>query len=119
MSYDPQKFQRSQVLKYKGCSVEFEKIEEGNDGLTRIFFRFSDGLSYGVPIELAPYFQISDSKKLSSYKRFKEKYSALDAKRALENPIQNKSYLEIMENHKTHLGGSIFYVSALKPVRSF
>lgn len=119
MSYDPQKFQRSQVLKYKGCSVEFEKIEEGNDGLTRIFFRFSDGLSYGVPIELAPYFQISDSKKLSSYKRFKEKYSALDAKRALENPIQNKSYLEIMENHKTHLGGSIFYVSALKPVKEF
>lgn len=119
MSYDPKKFQKGQILKYKGCSVEFEKIETGEDGFTRIFVRFSDGMSYGVPIEFAPYFQISDSKKLSTYKRFKTKYSASDAKKAFENPALAKSFIETLENHKTHLNGSVFYVSAVKYSREF
>ena len=119
MSYDPQKFQKGQILKYKGCSVEFDKIEEGKDGQTRIYVKFSDGMLYGVPVEFAPYFQIGESKKLSTYKRFKEKYSAQDAKMALENPVQSKNYLEVLENHKTHLDGSIFYVSSIKSTREF
>ncbi|MDD4366093.1 MAG: DrmE family protein [Eubacteriales bacterium] len=119
MSYDPEKFQKGQILKYKGCSVKFEKIETGEDGFTRIFVKFSDGMSYGVPVEFAPYFQISDSKKLSTYKRFKTKYSALDAKEAFENPTLAKSFVETLENHKTHLSGSVFYVSPVKYSREF
>ena len=119
MQYDPQKFQKGQILKYKGCSVEFNKIEKEKDGKTRIYIKFSDGMLYGVPVEFAPFFQISDSKKLSTYKRFKEHYSALDAKIAHENPTKSMNYLEILENHKTHLDGSIFYVSSIKPIKDF
>lgn len=116
MSYDPQKFQKGQALKYKGCTVEFDRIEKGDDGLTRIFVRFSDGLVSGFPIELAPFFQISDSRRLSTYKKFREKYSIMDAKASAETP---KSYLKILEDHKTHLNGSIFYVSSIKSSREF
>lgn len=119
MLYDPQKFQKGQILKYKGCSVGFDRIEKDKEGKTRIYVKFSDGMSYGVPIEFAPYFQIGESKKLSTYKRFKEKYSAQDAKAALENPAQSKNLLEILENHKTHLDGSIFYISSIKATREF
>lgn len=117
MSYDPQKFQKGQVLKYKGCTVEFDRIEESG-GKELFYIKLSD-LLYGVPIELAPFFQISDGKKLSTSKRFFSKYSALDAKTAFENPVQSKSYLEVLENHKTHLNGSIFYVSTIKDAKEF
>lgn len=119
MSYDPQKFQKGQILKYKGCSVKFDKIETGKDNSTRIFVVFSDGMSYGVPIEFAPFFQISDSKKLSTFKRFKKFYSAADAKDAFENPVGSKSFIEVLENHKTHLSGSVFYVSPIKHSKEF
>ena len=119
MSYDPQRFQKGQILKYKGCTVEFDRIEKGRDDLTRIFIKFSDGMLYGVPIEFAPYFQISDSKQLSTYKRFKTKYSATDAKAAYENPATAKSFVEVLENHKTHLNGSVFFVSPIKQSREF
>ncbi len=118
MTYDPEKFKPGQILKYKGCSVEFERIEDYN-GISRIWVRFSDGMSYGVPIEIAPYFQISDSKRLSSYKRFSEKYSAYEAKADLMDPAQSRNFLQILENHKTHLNGSIFYVSGIKGAKDF
>ena len=41
MLYEPQKFQKGQILKYKGCSVEFDRIEENKDGQTRIYIKFS------------------------------------------------------------------------------
>ena len=119
MSYDPQRFRKGQALKYKGCTVEFDRIETGKDDLTRIFIKFSDGMLYGVPITFAPYFQISDSKQLSTYKRFKTKYSATDAKAAFENPALAKSFIDVLENHKTHLNGSVFFVSPVKYSREF
>ncbi len=119
MSYDPEKFQKGQILKYKGCSVEFDGIEKGKDEKTRIFIVFSDGMRYGVPIEIAPFFQISDGKKLSSYKSFKKKYSAEDAKISYENPVLSKTIVDTLENHKTHLDGSVVFVSSIKKAREF
>ena len=119
MSYDPEKFQKGQVLKYKGCSVEFDRIEKGKDDKTRIFVVFSDGMIYGVPVEIAPFFQISDSRKLSSYSSFKKKYSAEDAKTIYENPVLTKNLVDNLENHKTHLSGSIVFVSSIKQTKEF
>lgn len=118
MSYDPEKFTKGQILKYKNCAVEFDHLEETN-GVTRIFVKFSDGMLYGVPIKIAPFFQISDTKQLSTYKKFRENYSAIDAIEAQKNPIHKKTLLETLENHKTHLDGSIFYVSAIKNTKEF
>ena len=118
MSYDPQKFREGQILKYKGCSVEFVKISEDKDH-TRIYIRFSDGMEYGVPVELAPFFQISDSKTLSSYKRFCKVYSATDAMEALNNPENGNNYLDALENHRTHLNGSVVFVSEIKTTKQF
>lgn len=122
MSYDPQKFVKGQILKFRGCAVEFDEIEtaiEEGKKYTRIFIKFKDGVRYGIPIQFAPYFQISDSKKLCTYKRFKDFYSAAEAKAAYENPSQTKNYLDTLENHKTHLNSSVFYVSGLKTSREF
>ena len=118
MSYDPEKFTKGQILKYKNCAVEFNRLEEAN-GKTLIFVNFSDGMQYGVPVEIAPFFQISDTKKLSTYKKFKEKYSVMDAIEAQKDPSYSKNLLETLENHKTHLNGSIFYVSAIKNAKEF
>lgn len=122
MSYDPQKFVKGQILKFKGCAVEFDRIEtEKKDGkeTTRIFVRFQGGSTSGLPIEIAPFFQIGDSKRLSTYKRFKSFYSASEAKAAYENPVQAKNYLDTLENHRTHLNSSVFYVSGIKTTKEF
>lgn len=118
MSYDPEKFKKGQILKYKGCTVKFERIDE-EKGVTRIYIKFSDGMLYGVPIEYAPFFQISDSKKLSTYKRFCAVFSAVEAKAVLDNPDSSKNIFDVLENHKTHLNSSIIYVTNVKATREF
>ncbi len=118
MQYDPDKFQKGQKLKYKGCTVEYDSIEENKD-VTRIFVKFADGMRYGVPIEIAPFFQIAESKSLSTYKLFKTRYSPIEAKIAAENPTKDKNIINKIENHKTHLNGSIFYVSEIKSNKEF
>ena len=122
MSYDPNKFVKGQVLKFRDCAVEFESIETNiinGQKYTLIFVKFSDGMSYGIPIEYAPYFQISESKKLSTYEKFKKVFSIHEAKNAYENPILTESFLDTLENHKTHLNSSIFYVSSVSSTRDF
>lgn len=118
MQYDPDKFKKGQKLKYKDCTVEFDRIEKAQ-GVTRIFIKFSDGMLYGVPIEIAPFFQIAESKRLSTYKLFITRYSTKEAKIAAEDPTKDKNILDRIENHKTHLDGSIFYVSEIKSNKEF
>lgn len=118
MSYDPEKFIKGQILKYKNCTVMFDRIEEVYGRLT-MFIKFCDGSLYGVPIEIAPYFQVSDSKMLSTYTKFHEVYSARDAKNAINYLGHPRNLLETLENHRTHLNGSIFYVSAIKATKDF
>lgn len=118
MSYDPEKFIKGQILKYKNCTVMFDRIEEVYGRLT-IFIKFCDGAMYGVPIEIAPYFQVSDSRMLSTSSKFYENYSAREAINAINHPGQSGNVLEALENHKTHLNGSIFYISAIGAAKDF
>lgn len=118
MSYDPGKFEKGQILKYKDCFVEFNRIEEDN-GRPLIYVKFSDGMISGLPIDIAPYFQASESKRLSSYERFKKNYSIEEAIKASKAPEHNVNLLETLENHRTHLNGSIFYVSSISATREY
>lgn len=117
MAYDPEKFTKGQILKYKNCAVEFDHLEE-IDGRTFICIRLTD-LTFKVPIESAPFFQISDTKKLCSYKKFKAQYSSKDAVEKEKKPNNGKKLTETLENHKTHLDSSIFYVSTIKKSKEF
>ena len=84
ITYDPHTFKSGQKLKYKNCVVEFDRyVEKDFDGKERVYIRFSDGGTYGLPPEIAPIFQIADSdtKRFSKSKAFYDVYSA---KRALE-----------------------------------
>ena len=117
MSYDPEKFTKGQILKYKNCAVEFDHLEE-IDGRTFICIRLTDG-KYKVPIEFAPFFQISDTKKICAFKKFADQYSSKDAVERNKNPNCGKNLTETLENHKTHLDSSIFYVSTIKNSKEF
>ena len=79
-SYDPHQFKRGQKLKYKESVVVFEGcgISE-EDGIERIGISFSNGDIRRLPIEIAPVFQLVDSKRVSTEKQFKKYFSTTRA----------------------------------------
>ena len=118
-SYDPYQFKRGQKLKYKESVVVFEGCGiNKEDGIERISVSFSNGDIRRLPIEIAPVFQLVDSKRVSTEKQFRKYFSTT---RALQE-AKEKTELNIKEllaNHRTHLDGSIFFVSKLKDSREF
>lgn len=118
-SYDPHLFKPGQKLKYKNCVVVFEKCEiDRNDHRERICVSFSDGTKSYLPIEIAPVFQLADSKRVSTYVSFKKNYdlyTAVEEAKSLKMPKVS----EILSKYKTHLDGSIFFVSTLKNSKEF
>lgn len=112
-SYDPHLFIKGQKLSYNGCVVVFEKCESNwKDGRERIGVSFSNGNITYLPIEIAPVFQLAESKRVSTEKRFYERYSARKAlKEAKEKTASNVN--DVLAKYKTHLDGSIFFVSKM------
>ena len=106
MEYDPHTFEKGQKLKYFNCFAEFIECKVDADGQERIYIRLKDTDRYGIPITSAPYFQISDTKRLSTFKSF-----ALARKKEKK---QSESVIDSLANYKTHLDSSIFFVSELK-----
>lgn len=121
MSYDPYTFTKGQKLKYKDCIVVFEScgIDE-RDGIERIFISFADTNSKrGLPFKIAPIFQMVDSKRVSTEQTFNNTYSAKRALEEVEAMIPRDGLLETLSSYKTHLDGSIFYVSEIKSAKGF
>lgn len=122
ITYDPHTFKSGQKLKYKNCVIEFDRyVERDFDGKERIYIRFSDGGTYGLPPEIAPIFQIADSdtKRFSKSKAFYDVYSA---KRALEEAKalpENRNIIEALTDYKTHLDGSIFLITNVKNAKEY
>lgn len=122
IAYDPHTFMSGQKLKYKNCVVEFDRyVERDFDGKERIYIRFSDGGTYGLPPEIAPIFQIADSdtKRFSKSKAFYDVYSA---KRALEEAKalpENRNIIEALTDYKTHLDGSILLITNIKNAKEY
>lgn len=112
MLYDPYRFERGQKLKYMNCIVEFDECGLNEcDNTERIHFKVKDGTRVGVPISKAPFFQVVKSKRLSTY-------SAYCKAKALAESSQNET-LKKLEDHKTHLDSTIFYVSEIKGTKEF
>lgn len=118
-SYDPYSFIKGQRLKYKGCVFEFDSIEtDKKDGKERIFLRLADVTRLGLPIEFAPFLQLTDSKRpLSTNAAFSKVYSVKKAQtnvNATENDI-----VKILLNYKTHLDASTYFVSPIIRTKNF
>ena len=106
-SYDPHLFKKGQKLSYKNKVVVFEKCEiDKKDHRERICISFSDGMKYYLPIEIAPMFQLADSKRVSKYQSFSKIYNAKTAI-AEAQCATPPSVSKILSDYKTHLNGSI------------
>lgn len=111
MLYDPYRFEQGQKLRYMNCIVEFDGCETDLNNTERIYFRVKEGNRIGVPVSKAPFFQVVESKRLSTY-------SAYNKAKKLKEKNQNET-LKKLEDHMTHLSSSIFYVSEIKNTRDF
>lgn len=122
ISYDPHTFVRGQKLKYKNCIVEFEKIGvDPNDGKEKVFVRFADNATYGVPSEIAPIFQIakSDAKRFTKSEAFYKVFSAQKAIEELKSSPTNQNIITLLTNYKTHLDGSVFLITNMKAAKDY
>lgn len=122
ITYDPHTFKSGQKLKYKNCVVEFDRyVERDFDGKERIYIRFSDGGTYGLPPEIAPIFQIADSdtKRFSKSKAFYDVYSAKKALEEAKALPENRNIIEALTDYKTHLDGSIFLITNIKNAKEY
>ena len=122
IAYDPHTFKSGQKLKYKSCIVEFDRyVEKDNDGAERVYIRFSDGCRYGVPVKIAPIFQLADedAKRFSNQKSFFKIYSAKKAIEELELSPDRKDIIDALTDYKTHLDGSIFLVTNVSAVKTY
>ena len=122
ITYDPHTFKPGQKLKYKNCVVEFDRYAENDyQGKDRVYIRFADGASYGVPAEIAPIFQIADAdtKRFSKFKAFYDVYSAKKAIEELRSSPEKRDIIEALTDYKTHLDGSIFLITSIKNAKEY
>ena len=122
ITYDPHTFKPGQKLKYKNCVVEFDRYAENDyQGKDRVYIRFADGASYGVPAEIAPIFQIADAdtKRFSKSKAFYDVYSAKKAIEELRSSPEKRDIIEALTDYKTHLDGSIFLITSIKNAKEY
>ena len=113
-NYDPYKFKKGQKLKFGNYIVRFLSIDKCEDGKERIFVRFAESLTYGLPIEVAPYFQSTDTERpLSRFRGFRTKDSIFNYINA------SSDIIELLKNHKTHLKSTVFYVTTVTGAKEF
>ena len=121
--YNPHSFEAGQKLKFKNCVVEFDKcVEKDFDGKGRIYIRCADKQTFGLPIEMAPVFQIADSnaKRFSKLKVFREAYYNEQATVAeLQSNPEKRDIIEELMDYKTHLDGSIFLVTNARNAKEY
>ena len=115
--YKPEDFVPGQILKLGNCVMEFVRVGEEPrlDGRKAIYLKFADADLFYCPIEMAPYFQKSDTKKklskLCTYK--KEKGKLLDEQNVHENNLHSLREL------KTHVTETLFYVASVTNCNKF
>lgn len=119
-TYDPYTFVPGQKLIIKNNVMQFLRIQTGIEGnpsdkTIRIWVQFAD-CSSGLPVEIAPYFQLVDTNRpLSKYSKFSQIFDINDAIRNMGNTAD---VLKDLENHKTHMESSIFYVSPVSNTKA-
>lgn len=107
--YNPTTFIKGQKLKFQNCVVEFEEVKQTN-GVTMIWVRDAD-CSVGVPIELAPFFQLTDTnRRLSKDIKFSKAKKKMKKRR--EKMSDSDRLTAILLDYKTHLKNLAFYVTS-------
>ncbi len=109
--YSPEKFEIGQILKLGNCVTQFLGVEKAKNDKEqdRIILRFADANKYSVPVEMTPYFQISDTKKhLSKLKKYSEEKGKLGKDASKESKA-----LQDLKALKTHMDESVAYISTI------
>lgn len=114
-SYAPESFIEGQKLKVGNAVVEFVKLEEEN-GEKRIVIKTSDLNSSSLPLDIAPYFQTTDTKRtLSKYESYKK-----EIKKIKEDSLNHTNeYLNTLKNMKSHMSDTLFYIGSVVSSNSF
>lgn len=113
MTYDPSSFKQGQKLKCENCVVEFERVDEW-EGKTLIYIRTADtkqatNCFIGMPMDIAPFFQLTDTKRpLSNDKVFSKMKAELRTQKAAMSA--SHKLMSILIDYKTHINNTIFYV---------
>ena len=102
--YDPYAFRKGQKLKCGNCVVEFDRIDSLN-GTQMLYVRNAECL-VGVPIEAAPMFQLTDTKRrLSKDAQFSKIKKILREQKKDEDAM-----LLVLTENKTHFDNTVFGV---------
>jgi len=109
-SYNPNQFTSGGKLKYGNCVVEYIGTQiDSSDLKEKIYIKFKNMERYGVPVELAPYFQkVDTNRELSKFESFVKVKKTLD-----HSKIENDSIIRTLKNNKTHMTEISFYISKL------
>lgn len=103
--YDPAMFQKGQKLKCGNCVVMFDSLER-NQGKTMLWVQNSQ-CKQGIPIEMAPFFQLTDTnRRLSSDKQFSITRSKI--KKQNDLAMQSDSIVANLKNYQTHVKNTLF-----------
>ncbi len=112
-TYDPSMFKKGQKLKCGNCVVEFDRVDEW-EGNTLIYIRTADtkratNCIIGMPMDIAPFFQLTDTKRpLSNDVVFSKMKVELQKKKAAMSDTQK--LISTLIDYKTHINNTVFYV---------
>lgn len=115
--YLPEEFVPGQILKLGNCVMEFLGVGEEPpfEGKKRIYLKFADCNKHSCPIETAPFFQKSDTKKkLSKLRSYQKEKRSIDEERCI-----HANYLQDLKETKTHIKKTVFYVASVANSQNF
>lgn len=105
--YNPNEFVKGQKLKCGKCVVEFSKIDKFN-GKVMLWVK-SASCDHGIPIELAPFFQLTDTNKpLSKDEKFL--ITKADINKHKAELSGSEQLISILSDYKTHINNTVFTV---------
>ena len=109
--YNPYSFVKGEKLGFRNSVVEFDRIDiDGNDRVERIFVSTANGIVFGMPLEIAPFLQRKQTKRLSKYESFKKEYNHFKTEQLLTS---SKAFIQDLSDYKTHLETSSVFVAPI------
>ena len=115
--YTPEEFFPGQILKLGKCVMEFLGVgdEPRLEGKKAIYLRFADCDRFCCPIEMAPFFQKSDTKKkISKVGSYHKEKRRIDEEKRI-----HKNYLQDLREIKTHVKKTLIYVASVANSQNF
>jgi hypothetical protein len=114
-AYDPHSFKPGEKLKFKNSVMEFIGIETGADDIERIVVKFAGNLTYHVPIQIAPYLQHAETKRLSNQSAFAKAKKEHELEKSAD---ATKSLSQKLHDYKTHFDTSTLFIAPMMSSRA-